>query len=152
MASAVLRQEVTEAILAAKKNQNVKWEDLAKKLGCSPVWLCSVCLGENSMEQGMAEKLVGLLQLPAPYASVLTEFPTKAQYDWNQLRQDPVINRLHEINIIYARSIKEMIKEKFGDGVMSAICLDIDVAKNTTANGDYVKLTLNGKFLPFTRF
>jgi cyanate lyase len=152
MATVLKRQEVTEQILAAKKAQNVKWEDLAKKLNCSPVWLCSVCLGENSMEQGMAEKLISLLQLPADYANVLTEFPTKAQYDWNQLRQDPVINRLHEINIVYARSIKEMIKEKFGDGVMSAICLNIDVDKNQTENGDFVKITLNGKFLPFTRF
>ena len=64
--------------------------------------------------------------------------------------QDPVIYRLYEIVGVYGDTIKEIIHEKFGDGIMSAIDFSMDIQKEENPKGDRVVVTLNGKFLPYT--
>ena len=46
-------------------------------------------------------------------------------------------------------TIKELIREAFGDGIMSAIDFTMEVDKVEDPKGDRVLLTLNGKFLPY---
>jgi cyanate lyase len=130
------------------------WEGLAKDLNCSPVFLCSVCLGENLIDDERAGKLCSLLNLSSSNAKILsTVHPTKARGDWKTLCQDPVINRLNEINLVYGMTIKELIHEKFGDGIMSAIDFEMEVEKvEDPEHGDRVKLVMSGKFLPFRKW
>ncbi|MBD3669139.1 MAG: cyanate hydratase, partial [Gammaproteobacteria bacterium] len=61
----------------------------------------------------------------------------------------PVIYRWHEIVGVYGETIKEMIKDKFGDGIMSAIDFSMNIEKQEDPNGDRVVVTMNGKFLPY---
>ena len=42
--------------------------------------------------------------------------------------------------------MKAVIHEMFGDGIMSAIDFEIDIAKQEDPKGDRVVVTLNGKF------
>ncbi|KAJ7879364.1 cyanate lyase C-terminal domain-containing protein [Mycena leptocephala] len=65
---------------------------------------------------------------------------------------DPVIYRLYEGVLVYGHSIKAIIHEKFGDGIMSMIDCKINIAKKEDPKGDRVILTFDGKFLPYAKW
>ncbi|MBU1294810.1 MAG: cyanase [Gammaproteobacteria bacterium] len=139
--------DVTEAIFTIKKEKNLSWEAIADAVGMTDVWITSACLGMNSCTAEVAEKLVAFLGLPAEAKSALMEYPTKT---WDQaIPQDPLIYRLYEVVGVYGPTLKEVIQEKFGDGIMSAIDFSMKVEKEENPKGDRVILTLNGKFLPY---
>lgn len=141
------KADVTEAIILAKKEKNLTWEKIAAEIGMSPVWTTSACLGVNSMPEAKAEALCSLLNLPEGSKQVLMEYPRKS---WDfQVPQDPLIYRLYEVVGVYGDTLKELIQEKFGDGIMSAIDFTMEVDKEENPKGDRVILTLNGKFLPY---
>ena len=65
---------------------------------------------------------------------------------------DPVIYRLYEAIMVYGHPLKHLIHEKFGDGIMSAIDFNGDIERVADPKGDRVRLTLEGKFLPYRRW
>jgi cyanate lyase len=141
------REDVIEAVVLAKKEKGLSWEAIATELGTGTVWTTSACLGMNSMAEEPAEKLCQLLDLPTAAKATLMEYPTKT---WSQsIPQDPLVYRLYEVVGVYGDTLKEVIQEKFGDGIMSAIDFTMDVDKKEDPKGDRVILTLNGKFLPY---
>lgn len=141
------REELTEAIILAKKSKDLSWEAIAEALGAGKVWVTSACLGMNSMPEAAAEKLCALLDLSEEAKATLMEFPTKS---WGKdVPQDPLIYRLYEIVGVYGDTLKEVIQEQFGDGIMSAIDFSMDVEKEEDPKGDRVVITMNGKFLPY---
>jgi cyanate lyase len=139
--------EMTEAIILAKTEQGLTWEKIGKDVGISPVWLTSACLGMNSAPKEIALSITEYLSLGNDVAEALMAFPTKI---WDQaVPTDPLIYRLYEVVGVYGETLKEVIQEKFGDGIMSAIDFSMDVDKQEDPKGDRVILTLNGKFLPY---
>lgn len=50
---------------------------------------------------------------------------------------------------MYGPTLKELIHEEFGDGIMSAINFRMDVKRVPDPEGDRVEIVLNGKFLPY---
>ena len=139
--------EMSEVIILAKKESGLSWEQIAKKVGLSPVFLTSACLGENSLKQESAKKLCKVLGLKKDVATTLEEYPTKT-WDFS-IPQDPLIYRFYEITGVYGETIKEIVQEKFGDGIMSAIDFSLDIDKEKNPAGDRVVITMNGKFLPY---
>lgn len=138
---------MTETIIAAKLKQQLSWEKMGKDLGMSPVWLTSACLGMNSAPAEKATAISTYLGLGEEVASALMAYPTKI---WDQaVPTDPLIYRLYEIVGVYGETLKEVIQEKFGDGIMSAIDFSMDIDRIEDPKGDRVLLTLNGKFLPY---
>ena len=141
------KSEMTETILAAKAAKKIGWEQIAEKTGLAPVFTTSACLGMNSMPKENADKLCAALGLPPEVSAALQEFPHKS---WDKLvPTDPVIYRLYEIVGVYGDTIKQIIAEKFGDGIMSAIDFSMHIEKVPDPKGDRVKVTMNGKFLPY---
>ncbi|WP_372025720.1 cyanase [Tistrella mobilis] len=141
------KADATALILAAKAAHGLTWEAIAEGIGMSPVWTTSAALGMNSMPPEKAQALVALLDLPAAVVPALVAFPTKV---WDQaVPTDPAIYRLYEIVGVYGETLKEIIQEKFGDGIMSAIDFTMHVDKVEDPKGDRVKITMNGKFLPY---
>lgn len=139
--------DVTEAIFLVKNERKLTWEAIADELNVGTVWITSACLGMNSMPPELAEKLCSFLDLPAGAKEALIEYPTKS---WERdIPQDPLIYRLYEVVGVYGDTLKEVIQEKFGDGIMSAIDFSMDVGKKEDPKGDRVILTMNGKFLPY---
>jgi cyanate lyase len=57
-----------------------------------------------------------------------------------------------EIICVYGRTMKEIIKEKFGAGIMNAIDFTVDIEKVPDSNDDRVKVTHTGKFLFYKRW
>ncbi len=65
---------------------------------------------------------------------------------------DPLIYRFYEIMQVYGMALKEVIQEKFGDGIMSAIDFTMDVEKEEDPKGDRVKIVMSGKFLSYKKW
>jgi cyanate lyase len=138
---------MTEEIMAAKTSAGLGWEAIAEKVGLAPVFLTSACLGMNSLKAEYANKLCEVLGLGAEVSAALQQYPHKS---WDKaVPTDPVIYRLYEVVGVYGDTIKELIHEKFGDGIMSAIDFSMHIDKEENPAGDRVVMTLNGKFLPY---
>lgn len=139
--------EMTEEIMAVKKAAGLSWETLAEKVGISPVFLTSACLGMNSLQKEPADKVCEVLSLPKEVSNALQDFPHKS---WDKaVPTDPVLYRFYEAIGVYGETMKEIIHEKFGDGIMSAIDFSMDIDKEENPQGDRVVITMNGKFLPY---
>jgi cyanate lyase len=141
------KADMKEAILDAKATKGLKWEEIAKAAGLAPEYVCSACLGMNHLDAQQADAVAELLGLGMEVSIALQRFPHKT---WSQtIPTDPVIYRWYEIVGVYGETIKELIHEKFGDGIMSAIDFTMDIDKQEDPKGDRVVVTLNGKFLPY---
>ncbi len=141
------KEEVVEAIVLAKHAKELSWEEIASSLGRGSVWVTSACLGMNSMPEDVAEQTCALFDLPEGAKAALMQYPTKA-WSWD-VPQDPLIYRLYEVVGVYGETLKQVIQEKFGDGIMSAIDFEMYVEKKEDPKGDRVVLTMDGKFLPY---
>ncbi|MGD1880281.1 MAG: cyanase [Kiloniellaceae bacterium] len=141
------KADVAEMIIEKKKTAGLTWEGIAESIGMSPVFTTSACLGMNSLPRDKADMLVKTLALPQEAAVVLAEFPTKV---FSQMvPTDPCIYRLYEIVGVYGETIKELIQEKGGDGIMSAIDFELYVEKVPDPKGDRIEVKMSGKFLPY---
>ncbi len=65
---------------------------------------------------------------------------------------DPLIYRFYELVSVYGTTIKELIHEEFGDGIMSAIDFTMDMEREKDPNGDRVNIVMSGKFLPYKQY
>ena len=141
------KEDVTLMILSAKKRAGLRWEEIAERIGMSPVWTHSAAMGMNAMPPEKAKALVALLDLPDEAAAVLAESPTKV---WTQaVPTDPCIYRFYEIVGVYGPTLKALIQEEFGDGIMSAIDFDMTVSRVESPKGDRVKVEMTGKYLGY---
>ena len=141
------KTDMKEAILEAKFEKDLTWKEIAKAADLSKEYVCSACLGMNHLGKKQAEAVTEILGLGDEVSTALQRFPHKT---WSQtIPTDPVIYRWYEIVGVYGETIKELIHEKFGDGIMSAIDFSMDIDKHEHPKGDRVVVTLNGKFLPY---
>lgn len=139
--------QMTEEIIVAKKTLGLSWEEIASKVGLGSVFLTSACFGMNSLKANMAKKVCEALSLGEDVETTLQEYPYKS---WEKaIPTDPVVYRFYEVIGVYGDTIKELIGEKFGDGIMSAIDFSMDIEKEENPAGDRVVITMNGKFLPY---
>lgn len=139
--------EMTETIILAKAAKKVGWSEIATATGLSEVYTTSACLGMNSLNQQAADALCAFLSLDSDVSTALQLFPHKT---WEKsVPTDPLIYRLYEIVGVYGPTMKELIHEKFGDGIMSAIDFSMHIDKEENSAGDRVVVTMNGKFLGY---
>ena len=145
------RNEITEKIITVKVSKGIKWEAVAKQVGQSKEWVTAACLGQMTLDAQQATiigEIFGLtteeqkwLQVVPYKGSLVTSVPT-----------DPLIYRWYEIVSVYGTTIKELIHEEFGDGIMSAIDFSMDIQRQPDPKGDRVNVVLSGKFLPYKQY
>jgi len=140
----------TAVLLAAKKAKGLTFSDLETLLGQDEVWIASLFYGQNSTSVEQAEKLAEALGLGSDIVAALTSYPSKGLGP--VVPTDPLIYRFYEIMQVYGYPMKEIIHEKFGDGIMSAIDFTLDIEKVEDPKGDRVQVTMNGKFLPYKKW
>lgn len=141
------RDDATAMILRAKKRAGQSWQQLADAIGMSPVWLHSAATGMNAFPKDKAQALAALLGLPDSVIEPLSDSPLKV---WDQaVPTDPCIYRLYEIVGVYGPSVKALINEQFGNGIMSAIDFSMHLEREPHPKGDRVRLTMSGKYLPY---
>jgi cyanate lyase len=145
------REEATNLILAAKRTKGVTFAQIAAVVKRHKVWTTAALLGQASMSEEESDLVVGYLGLPTDVGATLQECPTKGSLD-SPVPVDPLIYRLHEITQVYGTTIKALIHEMFGDGIMSAIDFELDIERVSDPYGDRVRITYNGKFLPYRKW
>ncbi|MBW4477405.1 MAG: cyanase [Tolypothrix brevis GSE-NOS-MK-07-07A] len=142
--------EITQKLLAAKEDKGLTFAELALNLQRNEVWIASVIYRQASASPEEALLLVEALGLDADYASYLTKYPTKGSD--SIVPTDPFVYRFYEIMQVYGLPLKDVVQEKFGDGIMSAIDFTLDVSKEEDPKGDRVKIVMSGKFLPYKKW
>ena len=145
------RLEVTEKIIATKVSKGLTWEKVAKEVGLSKEWVTAACLGQMTLNDEQANKVGGLFNLNENAIKWLKVVPYKGSLP-TAVPSDPLIYRLYEVISVYGLTIKELIHEEFGDGIMSAIDFSMDIQRENNPAGDRVNILLSGKFLPYKTF
>ena len=145
------RRYVTEKILTAKVARGLKWREIGEKLGASKEWSAAACLGQMTLSAEQAAIVASLFGLTEEEARWLTVVPHKGSLS-SEIPSDPLIYRFYEIVNVYGTTLKELIHEEFGDGIMSAIDFRMDISREADPKGDRVKIAMSGKFLPYTKF
>lgn len=141
------KADVTDMILEKKRATGITWGEIAEGIGMSDVFTTSACLGMNAFPREKADILARNLGLPQEAAVVLAEYPTKVF--GQSVPTDPAIYRLYEIVGVYGDTIKELINEKAGNGIMSAIDFEMSVEKVPNPKGDRIELKISGKYLEY---
>jgi cyanate lyase len=151
----ITREEATAQILSAKKLKGLTFEEIAKAVGRDKVWTTAALLGQHPMspeEAGKAIKVLGLGEGQAQeVAAALQEIPMRGSLN-STVPVDSLIYRFYEIIQVYGTTMKALIHETFGDGILSAIDFEMDIQKKPDPKGDRVVVTLNGKFLPYRKW
>jgi cyanate lyase len=142
----------TATLLAAKRRLGFSFADLGQRLGADEVWVASLIYGQATASAEQAEALLQALELggsgAAELVEQLTTYPVKGALD-PVIPTDPLLYRFYEILQVYGLPLKDVIQEKFGDGIMSAIDFSLTVNRQEDPKGDRVVVTMNGKFLPY---
>ena len=143
------RDDVTTAVLAAKRAKQLTFTQIAEQVGKPKVWLTAALLGQHPLPPEDAAKVGELLDLDDEQVVVLTEFVSRGSFDPSAPPTDPTVYRLYELVQVYGPAIKQVVHEEFGDGIMSAINFNIEVTRRAHPGGDRVHIVLDGKFLPY---
>ena len=150
------KQEAAELVRTAKARMGLTWAQLAEAIGAPVPWTVSALLGQQPMSSEQALAAVEILN-PAlrnltttthDVQEALQAQPTRGALE-SPIPTDPTVYRFYEIVQVYGPTIKELIHEEFGDGIMSAINFRFDVQRVPDPAGDWVVVTLDGKFLPY---
>ena len=142
------REEATDLILEAKDEKGLTFEAIAAQVGRHKVWTTAALFGQHPMNAEEADAVVDLLDLDDEVAGALQRFPMRGSLE-TDVPTDPTIYRIHEITQVYGTTIKALIHEEFGDGIMSAINFNMDIERVEDPEGDRVRITYEGKFLPY---
>jgi len=145
------RNDITEKIITGKVSNGIKWEDVAKKVGLSKEWVTAGCLGQMTFDARQATIVGESFGLTLEEQKWLQVVPCKGSLP-TPVPTDPLIYRWYEIVSVYGTTIKELIHEEFGDGIMSAIDFSMDIVRQPDPKGDRVKVVLSGKFLPYKAY
>jgi cyanate lyase len=146
------REEIRTTALANKLRLGLTWPRVGEAIGRGPVYAATLVYGYGQASAEEADGLIKALELPAEAKAVLTQAPhrTPAQ-PWPPT--DPFIYRLYEAVMLYGPAFKDVAHELFGDGIMSAIDMAVEIRKVEDPPGvPRLVLTLNGKWLQYRKY
>ena len=142
------KEAMKDQIKEAKLEKQLSWQQIAETTSMSTEFVVSACLGMNHLEKADADSVAACLGLPSEVSIALQQYPNKK---WEQtVPTDPAIYRLYEIVGVYGETIKELIHEEFGDGIMSAVDFNMTLSREKSEKGDRVHLSLSGKYLQYS--
>lgn len=145
------RNDVTEKIITTKVSKGITWASVAEQVGLSKEWVTAACLGQMTLDATQAAMIGEIFGLSADEQKWLQVVPYKGSLP-TAVPTDPLIYRWYEIVNVYGTTIKELIHEEFGDGIMSAIDFKMDIVREPDPKGDRVNVVLSGKFLPYKTY
>jgi cyanate lyase len=144
----VTKKEAAEAVREAKQRLGLTWAQIAEAVGRPVAWTTSALLGQQPMPPKEAQAAASILDLDEDVARAFQQQPTRGALE-TAVPADPTMYRFYEVLLVYGPTIKELIHEQFGDGIMSAINFRLDVTRVPDPAGDRVVVILDGKFLPY---
>lgn len=151
IAKPMTREDVTDLIYYTKVQKGIKWAEVAAKVKLSKEWVTAACMGQMTLTKQQAGIVGKIFSLPAEAIALLQAVPYKGSLP-TAVPTDPLIYRWYEMVNVYGTTIKELIHEEFGDGIMSAIDFSMDITREPDPKGDRVNVVLSGKFLPYKTY
>ncbi len=143
------RADLTEKILDIKREKGWTWKYVCEAIGgFSPLLVAGALLGQMKLTKPQAAKAAELFGLSKSEQAMLNEVPMRGA-GVPVPPTDPLIYRFYELIMINGPALKALIEDEFGDGIMSAIDVDLAVERQPDPKGDRVKITMSGKFLPY---
>jgi cyanate lyase len=142
------KEQASQAVQAAMREQGLTFAELAQQLRRPKVWVAAAVLGQHPFSSDQAAHIVSTLGLGDETTAALAQIPTRGGLD-AAVPVDPTIYRFYEVIQVYGPALKALIHEEFGDGIMSAINFRADIERIGDPAGDRVRITLDGKFLPY---
>lgn len=147
-----VRSALTEHMLAIKARKGLSYADLAEGTGLSVAYVTAAILGQHPLPENAAHSVAKKLELDAESAAILQTIPVRGSIPGN-VPTDPTIYRFYEMVQVYGTTLKALVHEQFGDGIISAINFRIDLKKvDDPEGGSRAVITLDGKFLPYKPF
>ncbi|NKR52332.1 cyanase [Rhodococcus hoagii] len=146
------RQSVAVAAVDAKTRKDLSWQQIADASGLSVAFTTAAVLGQHALPEKSAVAVAELLGLDEDAAMLLQCVPTRGSIPGG-IPTDPTIYRFYEMLQVYGTTLKALVHEQFGDGIISAINFTLDVQKVADPEGgERAVITLNGKYLPTKPF
>ncbi|MFF2998767.1 cyanase [Streptomyces sp. NPDC057950] len=149
---AAARQALANAAVEAKNRKDVTWQQIADAAGLSVAYVTAAVLGQHPLPKESAEAVAELLNLGQDAAALLQTIPVRGSIPGG-IPTDPTIYRFYEMIQVYGTTLKALVHEQFGDGIISAINFKLDVKKvPDPEGGERAVITLDGKYLPTRPF
>ena len=146
------RQALAATAVAAKTRKDLSWQQVADAAGYSVAFVTAAVLGQHALPEAAAKAVADLLDLDEEAVLLLQAVPTRGSIPGG-VPTDPTIYRFYEMIQTYGTTLKALIHEQFGDGIISGINFKLDVNKvPDPEGGERAVVTLNGKYLPVKPF
>jgi cyanate lyase len=94
------REEITQAVMAAKLARGLSWQELADTISKPVVWVVAALLGENPLHPADAATLATKLGLPEGSAPILAAVPIRGALP-AAAPTDPTSSRLYDVLHVY---------------------------------------------------
>ncbi|WP_335933087.1 cyanase [Streptomyces sp. PTD5-9] len=146
------RAALAAAAVEAKTRKDLTWQQIADAAELSVAFVTAAVLGQQALPEKSADAVARLLDLDADAAMLLRTIPTRGSIPGG-IPTDPTIYRFYEMLQVYGTTLKALVHEQFGDGIISAINFRLDVKKVADPEGgERAVITLDGKYLPSKPF
>ncbi|WP_327140587.1 cyanase [Nocardia sp. NBC_01327] len=146
------RQTLAIVAVDAKMRKDLSWQQIADVTGLSVAFVTAAVLGQHPLPEAAAVAVAELLGLDDDAALLLQTIPTRGSIP-SGIPTDPTIYRFYEMLQVYGTTLKALVHEQFGDGIISAINFTLDVKKVADPDGgERAVITLDGKYLPTKPF
>lgn len=146
------RLALTEVILLSKARKDLSFAQITDGTGLSEAFVTAALLGQHPLPKSAATVVGEKLDLDSDSVALLQTIPMRGSIE-NGIPTDPTIYRFYEMLQVYGTTLKALVHEKFGDGIISAINFKLDVKKvEDPEGGSRAIITLDGKYLPTKPF
>lgn len=146
------RQVLTETIILAKARKNLSYAEIVDGTELSEAFVVAALLGQHPLPESAARVVGEKLDLNADEIALLQTVPMRGSFR-GEVPGDPTLYRFYEMMSVYGPTLKALVHEKFGDGVISAINFKLDIKKVDDPDGGHrAVITLDGKYLPTKPF
>ena len=147
-----IRLSLADQILLIKAKKDLTFAQLTDGTGLSEAFVTAALLGQHALPADAARLVGEKLSLDEDAVLLVQMIPLRGSID-DRVPTDPTIYRFYEILQVYGSTLKVLVHEKFGDGIISAINFKLDVKKVADPEGgERAVITLDGKYLPTKPF
>ncbi|MEW2125001.1 cyanase [Streptomyces sp. NPDC007259] len=151
-ATQTAREALADRAVEAKIARNLSWKQIAEASGLSVAFTTAAVLGQHPLPEASAKPVADLLGLDDDAVRLLRTVPVRGSMP-NRIPTDPTMYRFYEMLQVYGTTLKALVHEEFGDGIISAINFRLDVKKVADPEGgERAVITLDGKHLPAKPF
>ena len=146
------RQQLALQAVDAKVRKDLTWQELADAAGLSVAFVTAAVLGQHPLPADAAKAVTERLGLDEDATLLLQTVPLRGSLPGG-VPTDPTIYRFYEMLQVYGTTLKALVHEQLGDGIISAINFKLDVRTVEDPEGGHrAVITLDGKYLPTKPF